>query len=575
MARMIPTVLSPNIKSSAERRIFEWFRDDPSTEGWFVLHSLGIANHMTLMFGEMDFLVVAPQYGIFALEVKGGRVSRTNGLWQFTNKYNEISSKVRGPFEQAKEAIFSVMAEIRKRCGSGSYLPNLLFNFGAMFPDIVFNVTDLEEEQWQVFDQRNGNKVGDYVRTLAQKTKNKWIQIHGSVYDDKIPDSKKAREFVNLLRGDFDKAVSMSSWVAQTEECLITLTETQMKCIDQLEDNPRCLIQGAAGTGKTLIAIEAAKRAVVNGEKVAFCCYNTQLANWIKMQFDKFDPKLRPEFVGTFHAFLFQIIRAADPTYKIPAIADNDPYFREEMPILCLDSINQYASLYDRLILDEAQDLICEEYLDIMEEILKNGISRGKWSMFGDFNHQALYFKGDLHEMRESLEKRTSFVNFKLKTNCRNTRRIGDEVKFLTGFENSDYLSSTIEGPPVYYEKYKSETEARDKLVLVIKRLMADGVACSNITILSPNKRENSIVSKVNEFNIHDLDLKNNRDIQFSTIQSFKGLENHVIILTDIDSFSREKLIYVGLSRAKSILYILETEKADQERNNMKLRWIK
>ena len=42
MARMIPSVISPEIKSNAERKVFEWFRDDPETEGWVVLHSLGL-----------------------------------------------------------------------------------------------------------------------------------------------------------------------------------------------------------------------------------------------------------------------------------------------------------------------------------------------------------------------------------------------------------------------------------------------------------------------------------------------------------------------------------------------------
>lgn len=58
----------------------------------------------------------------------------------------------------------------------------------------------------------------------------------------------------------------------------------------------------------------------------------------------------------------------------------------------------------------------------------------------------------------------------------------------------------------------------------------------------------------------------------FATIQSYKGLENSVIILTDIESFSAEKLMYVGLSRANSGLYILESEAAKQEYDNLFIR---
>ena len=115
MAKMIPSVISPEIKSNAEKRIFEWFRDDSETEGWVVIHSLGISNHMTVLYGELDFFVWAPKLGIFALEVKGGRVSRSNGVWRFTNKYNQTNTKNRGPFEQANEGMFSLIEAIKAK----------------------------------------------------------------------------------------------------------------------------------------------------------------------------------------------------------------------------------------------------------------------------------------------------------------------------------------------------------------------------------------------------------------------------------------------------------------------------
>jgi len=55
------------------------------------------------------------QTGHFALEVKGGRVKRENGIWHFTNRYGVTGTKSRGPFEQARDNIFSVVSEIRKR----------------------------------------------------------------------------------------------------------------------------------------------------------------------------------------------------------------------------------------------------------------------------------------------------------------------------------------------------------------------------------------------------------------------------------------------------------------------------
>ena len=76
MSIMIPSVISPEVKSSAERKIFEWFRNAPGTGQWIVLHSLGITTHNKVIYGETDFLVIAPNLGIFALEVEGGVVVR-------------------------------------------------------------------------------------------------------------------------------------------------------------------------------------------------------------------------------------------------------------------------------------------------------------------------------------------------------------------------------------------------------------------------------------------------------------------------------------------------------------------
>ena len=75
MAKMIPAFIDSSVvESSAERRIFEWFKENPYTKSWIVLHSLGIAEHTKNAKGEVDFLVIAPGYGTFALEAKAGRV---------------------------------------------------------------------------------------------------------------------------------------------------------------------------------------------------------------------------------------------------------------------------------------------------------------------------------------------------------------------------------------------------------------------------------------------------------------------------------------------------------------------
>lgn len=575
MARMIPSVISPEVKSNAERRIFEWFRDDPETEGWVVLHSLGIANHRTVIYGELDFFVIAPKLGIFGIEVKGGRVKRENGVWSFTDKYGKTSSKKRGPFEQANEGTYSLIDSIKLKKGVHHALSNLLFGSGVMFPDITFNVDSIDVEQWQIFDQNDGRNVSGFIRRLAKNSRKKWEEKYGILEEERLPDSKSVRELINILRGDFDKAISLSTQINYAEEALITLTEEQLKCLDQLEDNPRCLVLGSAGTGKTLLAIEEVKKSVIKGEKVAFFCYNSMLGNWLKNYFRAIDNSFEPYFIGTFHSFLNTIVMSANMDICYPCDSEIAAFYRDEMPILALEAIEKSAVYVDRVIIDEAQDLLNEDYLDVIDSILRGGLTRGKWNMFGDFEMQAIYNTIDSSDkMKSLLEEKTSFIKYKLRINCRNTKPIGNEIKFITGFDNSQYLWTKIEGPPVNYITYSTITEQKSKLEDLLLQLETQKIKKGLITILSPIKRENSVVNLIDRYVIKEYLPGDNDFISFSTIQSFKGLENSIIILTDINTFEHEKLMYVGLSRARAALFIFESEQADKERNRLLVRWL-
>jgi DNA helicase IV len=88
-----------------------------------------------------------------------------------------------------------------------------------------------------------------------------------------------------------------------------------------------------------------------------------------------------------------------------------------------------------------------------------------------------------------------------------------------------------------------------------------------NITLLSPFHRETSVVSKLS-LKIGNYNPQSTGMITFSTIRTFKGLENVVIILTDIESYQEKQLMYVALSRARSMLIVFESKNARIERDN-------
>lgn len=569
---MIPPVISPYVKSNAERKVFAWFKSAPGTESWVVLHSLGIATHGTKIYSEIDFLVLAPGKGMFAIEVKGGRVSRREGLWYFTDRYGNESFRRRGPFEQALEAAYSVAAVVKAKLSKEfSYLHDLLFGAGVIFPDIEYHNDGIDHELWQIHDLRDGNDVVRFISRLSRKTAEKIKDKLGREIPFKsYLGIKEVNYIASLLRGDFDRPIPLKTHIRTAEEQRIILTEEQYRLVDQLEDNPRCLIQGGAGTGKTLLAIQEVAKSVVSRNRTALICFNQNLGQWLHTHFD--DPSIKPDFVGTFHSFLLGLLPEHDQ--KIPMDeAGRRIYFGKTLPEKILRLLDDTFNRYDLLVIDEAQDLVNDLYLDIFDLILKGGLSRGRWRMFGDFSMQAIFSQPmEEKEMINFLDKRTSFINFKLTVNCRNPKPVSDEIETVTGYSPKHSGALKIEGPPVNYYIYEDDVDGARLVETELENLLEEGVEPAQITLLSRMKFASSLASLISEFDIEEYSPYGNTKISFSTIQGFKGLENQIIMILDIDSFHDRRLLYVAYSRTATALYVFTRLSAKQEYYDLQRR---
>lgn len=571
MAKMIPSSISPDIKSNAEKNIFNWFKNAPDTENWVVLHSLGLVTHQRVIHGETDFLVLAPGLGMFAIEVKGGRVTRKMGKWRYINKYGNTDEKVRGPFDQAWECIYSIRKSIESKLDiSHQYLRNIIFGIGVMFPDIHYTSIGVDEAQWQVFDINDGKNVTAFIKRISAGAVENLIRLNYPVTEKMYPSVDDICYLVNLLRGDFDADVPLKIMQKYSEEKFLTLTNEQSVCIEQLRDNPRALIRGTAGTGKTLLAIEAVKQAVRNDEKVAFFCFNKLLGKWLQDYFSDTSLNESPTYVGNFHGYMISLLRDYGIDLKIDSGNMDDHYFSEKLPDIFINHIKDSPVQFDRIIVDEAQDLVRDKYLNVMDRILFNGLSRGKWTMFGDFSMQSIYVT-DMTEYKllDLIQNRAFFAIFRLKKNCRNTKKICIEIQNIIGIPENAAFKDVLDTPAVNHIIYNDLMDQKKHLEELLIELKEKNISEKDIVILSPKIRSKSVVGLLNGYNIADYSVKSTGRIRFSTIQAFKGLESSTIILTDIESYQDEKLIYVGLSRARFNLYILETESASSERVNL------
>ena len=156
--------------------------------------------------------------------------------------------------------------------------------------------------------------------------------------------------------------------------------------LDGLTENPRVVIRGSAGTGKTLLAIEEARRQRALGNRVLLCCFNQMLAAKLSDLED-----LEGVDVHHFHGLLGHLIDAAGLQDRLPD-ATPDELFRVFMPSVTLEAILELDNLgaYDVLVVDEGQDLLLPDYIDVLDALLDGGWAEGRWRVFLD-PHQDLF----------------------------------------------------------------------------------------------------------------------------------------------------------------------------------------
>ena len=272
---MIPARIDDDRVSAGERRVFGLLQSDPATTDWTVLHSLGIARRPTGPYGEIDFVVIIPGEGVICLEVKGGRLSCEAGVWRTMDRHGNVAALKKSPFLQARDSMFALRNAIVRHFGEAALETRCPIGCAVVFPDVPCPPLTPEFERSDAIDSDDlRGPISRSIMRVARRRLREFQPRHG----EPLPTTTEARAIRNFLRPDFELIVAKGVSVGRTEEKLLRLTEEQYARLDELEANPRCLFEGAAGTGKTLLALEYARRASDNGLKIALlstaerCC---------------------------------------------------------------------------------------------------------------------------------------------------------------------------------------------------------------------------------------------------------------------------------------------------------------
>ena len=559
---MYPKKFIEDTQSDAEKKVFEYLRDN-APDDWHVIHSFRIPKHDTVVFGECDFIVFVPNQGIAFLEIKGGRVGiNEDRQWMFTNRHNVTTYKQRGPFEQAREGMFNIVNIIKEKINPKYTNWNYLFTYGVIFTDEAYFPVDtlVEDEPWRLLQNNNQYDYVTFIKRLFSHQRTEYETL-GKIIPSPVS-AEMINEIVTKLRPTITCVAPIKNALKDSEDSIISLTDEQLECLDDIEINDHVVVIGGAGTGKTVIALEDAKRAKKQGLNVCVICFNSNLNKNIRNNL-----KTTGIDAYTLHGLMKKIVNCSDNDSQ----SNTDEYFTHKLPLEATEVLKSIGPQYDKIIVDEFQDICVKPYLDFFDALVTNGLTSGLFSFYADFARQAIYNEDVSLSL---LDDYAFYSKKKLNINCRNTMFIGNEMINITGFSDASYKLK-ISGEPVEYISYENIDDEKNKFRECLKQLKKLGLSPEDIIVLASNKRDKTVLQIADPGAVavgNYGDDPSGCFALFSTIQSFKGLESKIVILVDIENYDDSKMMYVALSRARSKLFVFESSSAAKQRKELTIR---
>lgn len=550
MAIMCPPIPREFSPASREGEIFRILSGLPDT--YYVFHSFSIVTVVdgVLHESEADFVVFHPQKGVLCIEAKAGQVDYRNGQWVYGNG---IPMAHDGPFHQAARSKYKLI-DYFKKCDAEDILRRCKFLHAVWFPSITK-------------DKFIGKSLPSEATLTLMLTKDSEDNIEkaiSEIFALNVPSG------VETVLGAVDIDIILNRILAPSFN-LVSLAEVelnhkrsvfksmlkeQVALLNYLEEQNTAVINGMAGTGKTVMAIEKAKRHAYHGENVLFLCYNKLL---------------RDHLANTYHHDNIGFYTIDGLACKLCATPEPD-YARLQEVLLEMYVDGSFP--YQHIIIDEGQDFGKEsmeecKIIDLLKSIAIEDESRnGSFYLFYDKNQMI------------QTEKAPDYIDdadckLTLYRNCRNTENIATTSLRLLGSEKKPKLydgALTGDSPDMYLLQSAEETVVALEKALD-KAIDAEYDQIQILTCSTENK------SRLASEMVDGHYPYRGKKIPFTTCRKFKGLEADVIILVDIDKDDLlkggDQILYVGSSRARyhlDLLVNLTNPECDDVINTLGLR---
>jgi nuclease-like protein/AAA domain-containing protein len=502
-------------KSKGERAVWSALRTG-LPPGWHAWHSLRIRDKYGYL-GEGDFVLAHPTRGLLALEVKGGLIEQRDGRW-----FSNGTPLDEAPRDQAER----FLEKLRRRLAEANCAPPA-WGAAICFPDTAFDRQPTEDDLASVV---LGASHLPYLKEALPQ-----------VIERALPAAREPRgawvEQLHRLWGEtWVPSLSLGMRTRDIAEHRFELDAVQLGILDGLLENERVLVQGGAGSGKTLLAAEAARRHAALGKQVLVLCFTQPLRKWLAARLDPAGVE-----VHTVSGFAKAIADDADGPSAPDDMTDSE-YWKEVL----LRAGEVCEQRWDTIIVDEAQDLQEEAWL-LVQELAD---ARRLW---------AFYDAGQSFWADRRPPAQLFGTTFKLPRGQRCPAGVETlATRFAGAAADEKVITEAKAAGTLAFVSAPSATSVVDKAGEEIDRLLSSGLAPGDIGIVSLRGRTGRDAIFTRErigrhaFVGADHPEMEERLVADSFLR-WKGLERPAIVVTDLPDGDLSQLgirVYVALTRA-------------------------
>lgn len=502
--------------------------------------------------GEADFLILHRQFGLLILEVKGGEIALKGRTWIRWVKAGP--KEIKDPVKQARRSLWALKKRLTLISGK-SVADRTLISVGVAFPHCLYKdhpPSDLPPEAILTMDD---------LPNLEPAILRAYKAGGGGKYELSVQEFDAVRR---ALAPEFRVYEPLRVSVDNTAETLARLTRQQLQVLRAFDGNPRAIVEGVAGSGKTLLAMQRAKSFAKVHKAVLFTCFNSELAKWIREEMgDDLVENGGKITVQNFHRLASDLCKRADIEFVANA-GDAARWWDEKAPDLLAEAAMELygdGPPFDALVVDEAQDF-SPGWWDALEYLCDRG--NPVWAFLD--KAQSL--------RREPVEPPLDGAfRVALDVNCRNTRRIVACANSATNISSEPFDLAPLGRPPKLIVP-QSPAAISGLVQQELRALLTDQrLEPRQIAILGPTSKSKGPLANVAAIDgsplVDDASAwREGKGVLVTTARRFKGLEADVVILCDFSGLGNLFTVsdlYVALTRARSHLIIVAHDRTAKE----------